>query len=66
LKTQFNPFPKNRNKLLAEQFDLVIQSGSLVTPGGVAEGDVGVRDGALQDDSLGQPIKFYDTLLAGA
>lgn len=50
---------------MAEQFDLVIQSGSLVTPGGVAEGDVGVRDGALQDDPLGQPMKFYDTLLAG-
>ena len=33
---------------MAEQFDLVIQSGSLVTPGGVTEGDVGVRDGQIR------------------
>lgn len=33
---------------MAEQFDLVIQSGSLVTPGGIAEGDVGVRDGQIR------------------
>ena len=111
---------------MAEQFDLVIQSGSLVMLGGIAEGDVGVRDeqsrgfgapgslsggevidakglhvlpgvaskagwtpyagfkpsakpvatiirgnsvmrdGALQGDPLGQPMKFHDTMLAGA
>lgn len=45
---QFNLFPEQRNKLLAEQFDLVIQSGSLVPPGGVAEGDAGVRDGQIR------------------
>ncbi len=32
---------------MAEQYDLVISAGAMATPGGMAEGDIGVRDGRI-------------------
>ncbi len=38
---------ENGKRQLAENFDLVVRGGHVVTPGGVAVGDVGVRQGRI-------------------
>jgi len=48
-----------------ERFDLVVHGGRLVTPGGVVEGDIGIRDGRIAALDRVDPAAADQTLDAG-
>lgn len=46
---------------MAQAFDLVIRGCTVMTPSGLADTSVGVRDGELAERPAGKPVKFLDT-----